>query len=185
LLVQIYEAVAPAFTLVDGILALEGQGPGRGGRPRELGLLVGGPNAHAVDKTICTLLGLNPLELLTCRQAAQLGVYNGLVRVRGDIDIVDDFKFPELHSLSLGPESLSRFMRRYVIQKPVVDNQACKLCGECWKICPAKVITHNARGIKFDYDGCIRCYCCIEVCPHGAIRAREPILGRIRRRFII
>ncbi|MEJ2037408.1 MAG: DUF362 domain-containing protein [Desulfosarcinaceae bacterium] len=184
LLVQIYEAVAPAFTLVDGILAMEGQGPGRSGLPRELGLLVGGDNAHAVDKTICTVLGMNPLELLTCQQASKLGVFNGLVEVNGDIHIIDDYHFPELASLSLGPERLNRFMRRYVIQKPVVDNEACKLCGECWKICPAKVITHNTRGIKFDYDGCIRCYCCIEVCLHAAICAREPLLGRIRRYFL-
>jgi MinD superfamily P-loop ATPase len=97
---------------------------------------------------------------------------------------VDDFKFPELHTLSLGPDSLNRFMRRYVIQKPVVDNQRCRLCGECWQICPAQVISHNDKSIRFDYQGCIRCYCCLEVCPHGAIQAKEPLLGRLRRRLI-
>lgn len=184
LLVQLYEAVAPGFTIVDGILALEGQGPGKSGRPRELGLLVGGSNAHAVDKTICTLLGLNPEELLTYVQARNLGVYNGEVHVNGDIHIIDDYLFPELSSLSLGSESLNRFMRKYVIQKPVVDNKQCKLCGECWKICPAKAIEHNDRGVQFDYDRCIRCYCCIEVCLHGAVRAKEPLLGKLRRRLI-
>jgi ferredoxin len=129
-------------------------------------------------------LGLDPSELLTYRLARNLGFFDGEVHVNGDIHIVDDFLFPELHSLSLGSESLSRFMRKYVIQKPVVDNQRCKLCGECWKICPAKVISHNIRGIRFDYDKCIRCYCCLEVCLHGAIRAREPLLGKVRRSLI-
>ncbi|RJQ78429.1 MAG: DUF362 domain-containing protein, partial [Desulfobacteraceae bacterium] len=46
LLVQIHQAVAPAFTIVDGVTALEGQGPGRSGRAREMGLLVGGSNTH-------------------------------------------------------------------------------------------------------------------------------------------
>jgi Pyruvate/2-oxoacid:ferredoxin oxidoreductase delta subunit len=184
LLVRIHQAVAPAFTIVDGILALEGQGPGKSGRPRALGLLVGGADAHAVDKTVCTLLGLDPNELLTYRLARELGFFDGDVHVNGDIHIVDDFKFPELHTLSMGPESLNRFMRRYVIQKPVVDNQRCKLCGECWQICPAQVISHNVKGIRFDYQGCIRCYCCLEVCPHGAIQAKEPLLGRLRRRLI-
>ena len=184
LLVQIYEAVAPKFTLVDGILALEGQGPAKSGKPRELGLLVGGANGHAVDKTIATVLGMNPADLLTCSQARDLGVYDGIVHASGDIHILDDFQFPELHSLSLGPESLNRFMRKYVIQKPVVDNDLCKLCGECWKICPANVIEHNDKGIRFDYDGCIRCYCCIEVCLHGALLAKEPLLGRLRRLMI-
>ena len=184
LLVRIHQAVAPAFTIVDGILALEGQGPGKSGRPRELGLLVGGVDAHAVDKTVCTLLGLDPNELLTYRVARELNLFDGDVHVNGDIHIVDDFKFPELHTLSLGPDSLNRFMRRYVIQKPVVDNKRCKLCGECWQICPAQVISHNTKGIRFDYQGCIRCYCCLEVCPHGAIQAREPFLGKLRRQLI-
>jgi uncharacterized protein (DUF362 family)/ferredoxin-like protein FixX len=184
LLVQIYQAVAPAFTIVDGILALEGQGPGQSGRPRELGLLLGGDNAHAVDKTICTVLGLDPNQLLTYQVARQLDLFDGEVHVNGDLDIVDDFLFPELHPLSLGPENLNRFMRRYVIQKPVVDNQRCKLCGECWKICPARVISHNTKGIRFEYEKCIRCYCCLEVCLRGAIRAREPLLGKLWRRLI-
>ncbi len=184
LLVQIYNAVSPAFTLVDGITALEGQGPARSGKPRPIGTLVGGAQGHAVDKTVCTLLGLDPAELLTYRTARELGLFDGKVHVDGNIHIVDDYLFPELNSLSLGPESFNRFMRKHVIQKPVVDNEKCKLCGECWKICPAKVITHDTKGITFDYDKCIRCYCCLEVCLHGAIEAKEPMLGKLRRRLI-
>jgi uncharacterized protein (DUF362 family)/ferredoxin-like protein FixX len=183
LLVQIHQAIAPAFTIVDGILALEGQGPSKGGQPRVLGLLIGGASSYAVDKTVCTFLGLDPNALLTYREATELGFFDGTVHVDGNIDILDDFRFPELHSLSLGGESLSRFMRKYVIQKPMVDNETCKLCSECWRICPAKCISHNIRGIQFDYDTCIRCYCCLEVCLHGAIRAREPLLGKVWRRF--
>lgn len=181
LLVQIYHAVAPAFTIVDGILAMEGQGPGKSGEPCELGVLIGGANGHAVDKTVCTLLGLDPGDLLTVALARELGFFDGAVHVNGDIKIVDDFRFPELNSLSMGPETFNRFMRKYVLQKPVVDNDQCKLCGECWKICPAKAVDHTIRGVQFDYDRCIRCYCCLEVCLHGAIRAREPLLGRLRR----
>lgn len=184
LLVQIYQTVSPAFTIVDGIMALEGQGPAKNGQPRKLGLLIGGANAHAVDKTTCTLLGLDPCELLTYRTARDCGFFDGMVHVDGDIHIVDDYVFPELNSLSLGPDSLNRFMRKYVIQKPVVDNDKCKLCGECWKICPAKVISHHTKGIQFNYDKCIRCYCCLEVCLHAAIEAREPMLGKLRRRLM-
>ena len=135
LVVQIHQAVRPAFTIVDGVIALEGQGPGKSGQPRVMGRLIGGADTHAVDKTICTLLGLDPNALLTYKQALALGFFDGAVHVNGNIDILDDFRFPELHSLSLGSESVNTFMRKYVIQKPVVDNDACKLCGECWKIC--------------------------------------------------
>jgi uncharacterized protein (DUF362 family)/NAD-dependent dihydropyrimidine dehydrogenase PreA subunit len=184
LLVQIYQAVSPGYTIIDGITALEGQGPGKSGQPRQMGLMIGGANGHAVDKTTCTLLGLAPDDLLTYRMAREHEHFDGTVHVDGDIHIIDDFNFPELHSLSLGSDSLNRFMRKYVIQKPVVDNNQCKLCGECWKICPAEVISHNTKGINFDYNNCIRCYCCLEVCLHGAIKAKEPLLGKLRRRLI-
>ena len=106
LIVQIYQAVSPGFTVVDGILALEGQGPGKSGTPRQLGLIVAGDDGYAVDKTICTLLGLEPDRLLTCHQARALNLFNGEVRVNGDLRIVDDFVFPQLHSMSLDRKSV-------------------------------------------------------------------------------
>jgi uncharacterized protein (DUF362 family)/Pyruvate/2-oxoacid:ferredoxin oxidoreductase delta subunit len=183
LLVRLYETLAPAVTLLDGILALEGQGPGKGGSPRSLDLLIAGKNAHAVDKVVCLLLALDASRLATCRQAAEAGVFDGEARVSGSLNIVYDFSFPELGPLTFGPPSLARLLRRFGIQRPVPDRRICRLCGECWNICPAKVIRHTDRQIAIDYAKCIRCYCCIEVCPHAAIRAKQPLLGRILHRF--
>jgi ferredoxin len=179
LIVSIFEAVGPAYTIMDGILAMEGQGPGRSGTPRELGLLMGGKNAHAVDHVACLQVGLDPDTLETHRNAREMGVYDGSVHINGDLKILDDFQFPELGSLTMGPDYLGRFMRRFFIQQPVADNKTCKLCGECWKYCPAKAISYTDRGITFNTDTCIRCYCCLEVCPHAAIRAKKPIAGRV------
>jgi uncharacterized protein (DUF362 family)/Pyruvate/2-oxoacid:ferredoxin oxidoreductase delta subunit len=179
LIVSIYEAVMPAYTILDGILAMQGQGPGRSGTPRELGLLMGGKNAHAVDHVACLNVGLDPESLATQHIARQMGVYDGRVHVNGDLRILDDFQFPELGSLTMGPAYLGRLMRRFVIQQPAVSNQACKLCGECWKYCPAKAISYTDRGISFDTEACIRCYCCLEVCPHAAIRAKTPLAGKL------
>ena len=184
LLVQIYQTVAPDFTILDGILALEGQGPGKSGTPRELGLVLGGADGHAIDRTVCTIFGLDPNQLLTHLCAREMGICADEIHVNGNLQIIDDFHFPELHALSLGPESLSRFMRKYVIQRPVINKKICKICGECWKICPAKAIAHDVKGVHIAMEKCIRCYCCIEVCPHAAIVAKEPIFGRFWRRFI-
>nr|MBC2711211.1 DUF362 domain-containing protein [Desulfosarcina sp.] len=153
LIVSIFEAVGPAYTIMDGILAMEGQGPGRSGTPRELGLLIGGKSAHAVDHVVCLQVGLDPEYLETQRNAREMGVYD--------------------------PDYLGWFMRKFVIQKPVADNKACKLCGECWKYCPAQAISYTDRGISFNTDTCIRCYCCLEVCPHAAIRAQKPLAGKV------
>lgn len=179
LIVSIFEAVGPAYTIMDGILAMEGQGPGKSGTPRELGLLMGGKNAHAVDHVVCLQVGLNPDTLETQRNARALGVYDGRVHINGDLNILNDFQFPELGAITMGPDFLGRFMRKYVIQQPVADNQACKLCGECWKYCPAQAISYTDRGISFNTDTCIRCYCCLEVCPHAAIQAKKPLVGSV------
>jgi uncharacterized protein (DUF362 family)/Pyruvate/2-oxoacid:ferredoxin oxidoreductase delta subunit len=179
LIVSVHEAVAPAYTILDGILAMEGQGPGKSGTPRELNLILGGKSAHAVDHVACLLVGMDPEKLETQRNAREMKVYDGAVHINGNLKILDDFQFPELGSLTMGPDSLGRFMRKYVIQQPVADNKRCKLCGECWAYCPAGAISHTDRGIYFDTDACIRCYCCLEVCPHAAIRAKKPLAGKI------
>lgn len=179
LVVSIYEAVGPGYTIIDGILAMEGQGPGKSGTPRHLGVMLAGKDAHAVDHVACLMTGMAPESLETQRNAREMGVYKGDVHINGDLNILNDFQFPELGSLAMGPEYLGRFMRRFVIQQPVANNKVCKLCGECWKYCPARAISHTDRGISFNTDTCIRCYCCLEVCPHAAIRAKKPLAGKI------
>ncbi|MDH4028171.1 MAG: DUF362 domain-containing protein, partial [Nitrospirota bacterium] len=41
LLVKIFQAVRPSVTILDSILAMQGQGPGKSGEPRELGIIMG------------------------------------------------------------------------------------------------------------------------------------------------
>jgi uncharacterized protein (DUF362 family)/Pyruvate/2-oxoacid:ferredoxin oxidoreductase delta subunit len=184
LLVQICRAVEPGITIVDGITALEGQGPGKSGTPKNLGLIAGSRNVYALDMTLCKVLGLDPDQLQTHRAAQELGLLPEKINLKGRFHVLDDFVFPDIGPLIMGPTILHRFMRRHIIQKPVEDNKACKLCGECWKYCPAKAITHNIKGIRFNYDTCIRCYCCLEICPHGAIRMKEPFIGKLIRPYI-
>lgn len=184
LLVQICRAVAPCITLVDGIAALEGQGPGKSGTPRDLGLIAGSRNAYALDMTLSRVLGLDPAMLPTHRAAQELNLLPESIKLKGRFHVLDDFAFPDLGPLNLGPKMLHGFMRRNILQKPVGNNKACKLCGECWKVCPAKAIAHNIKGIRFNYNACIRCYCCLEICPHGVIRMHEPLLGKLVRPYL-
>ncbi len=184
LLVQIYMAVGPAVTVMDGILAMEGEGPGRSGTPREIGVLIGSRDAVALDHAVCGMLGLDPYSLLTNRAAREMGLVEDEVLMESDIPRIDDFRLPEISPLIFGPPKLHGFMRRHFVQRPVSDQSACRLCGECWKYCPAKAIKPHGKKIGFDYDKCIRCYCCLEVCPHAAIRAKETLPGRIVRKVL-
>jgi ferredoxin len=183
LLVQICQAVKPTVTLVDGILAMEGQGPGKRGKPRYLGVLVGSSDTPAADWAICRMLGIDPDSLPTLKAARELGLLNGSIRISGDIIRIDHFELPVLGPLTFGPRLFRKFLRKHLVQRPVVDQNDCQFCGECWQYCPAKAITPYANIIGFDYDRCIRCYCCVEICPHGALEAKETLPGKVIRKI--
>ncbi|MDH4232715.1 MAG: DUF362 domain-containing protein [Nitrospirota bacterium] len=184
LLVRICRAIGPSVTLLDGILAMEGQGPGKSGLPRRLGLLLAGTDPVAVDMTVCRMLGLDPMSLLTNRMAAETGTAPPDIRVDGELQVIENFLLPEITPLVFGPKSLHGFMRRHLVQRPLCDDALCRLCGECWKYCPAGAIKAVNKKVRFDYDACIRCYCCIEVCPHGALRAAETVYGKVARKLL-
>jgi uncharacterized protein (DUF362 family)/Pyruvate/2-oxoacid:ferredoxin oxidoreductase delta subunit len=182
LLARICLTLNPTFNLLDGILALEGNGPGRGGTPRPLGVLLAGNDPFAVDGAVCRMIGLDPLASPILKAASALGRPPAEPKIDGELPAIRDFRLPDLSSVVYGPARLQGFFRRQLLRRPVCDGALCRSCGDCWKICPAKAITPEERGLRFAYDRCIRCYCCVEVCPCGALATAEPLAGRIVRR---
>ena len=179
LLVRICATLKPTFNILDGVLAMEGPGPGKGGIPRHLGVIMAGRDAFTLDAVVCRMLGLSPEELFTHAVALKSGLVDETHEVIGDLPRVRGFQFPEMGSMLFGPKPLHGLMRQHLIQRPVIDAEICKSCRDCAKYCPAEAISFQGKEAAFDYDKCIRCYCCLEVCPHGAMRAEEPRLGRI------
>ncbi len=54
--------------------------------------------------------------------------------------------------------------------KIVIDDNICKKCGTCARVCPVKAISGEPGiGFKIDYDKCVKCGTCIEKCPFKAI----------------
>ena len=184
LLVQICHNLAPALTIVDGIMAMEGQGPGKSGTPRELGIVVGSRSAFAADWAICKCLGIEPDELATNRAATHLGLVDESHYITGDFHMIHDFKFPDLGPLTYGSGYFQKVARRHLLQKPVVNDRLCGVCSKCWEYCPARAVIRSQHKVRFDYDRCIRCYCCQEVCPEGAIRTVQPLAGKLVRKII-
>ena len=182
LLVQIARTLKPSFNILDGILALEGDGPGRGGVPRQVGLLLSGCDPFAVDLAVCRMLGLDQEKVPLLKAAAENNGPLPEPEIDGTLSAVRDFRLPCLTPLIYGPRFLHAFVRRQLLRRPVCDGGLCRLCGECWKICPAGAIMPEEKPLRFDYNRCIRCYCCIEICPFGALRTVETLAGRIVRR---
>ena len=183
LLVRIYQVVNPAATILDGIRALEGQGPGKRGTPKDVGIVAASGDAISLDMVICRLLGVDPQKVPTCRHAKAHSLNSHPAEAAGDMPAISDFNLPEPGDPHFGPRFLQGFLRRHLFARPVPDMSTCRLCGECAAYCPASAITIDRKQVNFDYNQCIRCYCCIEVCPHGALQAIETPLGKIKRRL--
>ena len=58
------------------------------------------------------------------------------------------------------------------IGQPVIDKAKCTLCGECVSRCPSRAIVmdREKRSIGINYDECVFCVLCEEVCPAGAVK---------------
>jgi uncharacterized protein (DUF362 family) len=61
-----------SFAIVDGIVAMEGNGPIQGS-PKPVGALVMGRDLVAVDATCCRIMGVDPEKVSFLRQAAGFG----------------------------------------------------------------------------------------------------------------
>lgn len=183
LLVAIHQAVPPAVSILDGILALEGDGPGKGGKPRKIGVLIGSDNSFALDMVVSEMLDVyyeNVPILKIARDEHLIPSFD----IDGMLPKVRRFQLPAGSRLVFGPKVMQNFLRHHTLAWPVCEQPLCQMCGKCREICPAKAIKDVKDRIEFDYTKCIRCYCCVEVCPYGALRSRETLTGRITRRLI-
>ena len=127
LIVQIHQAVGPLYTLIDGVMGLEGHGPGKAGRPVTPGILIGSPSAHAADHAVCDLIGWPPGRLPTLRAAEELGLDHRPRQVTGDGPVHIRLQLPEAGTARFGPAFLQPFLRRHLFRRPVADADRCRL----------------------------------------------------------
>lgn len=187
MLVDLHYRTAPVLSIMDAVTAMQGNGPGSGD-PVDLGLIIAGADASAVDAVSCGIVGLDPSLLYTLAEAKKAGrgtTALSEITVAGpsaaDVS-VSGFRFPATGPLiSALPPALTRIARRILTPRPVIIPDICIECGRCEKICPARAVTGPpARRraamppgrMTIDYTACIRCFCCQEICPEGAVTIR-------------
>jgi len=74
----------PDFCLVDGVIAHEGTLGPSAGKPKYMGLLVGGKDPVAVDSTCAKIMGFNPHRIGHIQKAKKLGLGNDVTQVVGE-----------------------------------------------------------------------------------------------------
>jgi uncharacterized protein (DUF362 family)/Pyruvate/2-oxoacid:ferredoxin oxidoreductase delta subunit len=179
MLLELYLLREPDLNIVDAIVAMEGDGPGSGD-PCQVGLLLAGANAVAVDLIAAEIAGM-PKKLLYLENAARKRGLPGSRReeietcgVPLDQPLCRPLRLPHLSDLQFGlPAFLKNRLRNQFSSRPEVVTQKCELCGACLRSCPPEAIRVEGGRLRFDYQRCIRCFCCRELCPHAALRLKD------------
>ena len=188
MLIEVYLLRLPDLNIVDAVVAMEGDGPGSGD-PCEVGLLMAGDNAVAVDQVAAEVAGI-PKKLLYLESAARGMELPGARREEITVIGADPatalarpLRLPHLSDVQFGlPRFLKNRLRHQFTARPEVAQEKCELCGICVKACPPEAIRVQGGRLRFDYQRCIRCFCCRELCPHAALTLKDGFLLRLMKK---
>ncbi len=172
LLLDLYMAIRDQVKLhvVDAHVAMEGEGP-MAGDPVELGLIIAGGDAVAVDLVASSIMGWDPVnEVGTNYLAIQRGLGP---KGMDEVEMLGESIESVMHQMKKPVTHQDGQMFLDIRMPIVVDPEKCIACGVCAKVCPADVIT-IAELPEFNMDKCIQCFCCCELCPQGAMKAIRP-----------
>lgn len=185
MLLDLHLALRPRFTIIDALIAMEGQGPGSG-RPRRLDSLFAARDAIALDAALADRTAHERRSVYTLAAAARRGLIDleRPYRLAGDpVEPATDFQLVARDLQRLVPGPLHRLARDLVTARPrLVDPGACIRCGECEQICGAEAVHLDPLPV-YDDRRCVRCYACTEVCPTRAIDNVSPPLARLLTRL--
>ncbi len=185
ILADIYQEARPALTIIDGISAMEGEGPGTSGKVRQLNLLLAGSDCVALDTVMARIMGIKHQEVLSTREAALRGLgEDNLSKIKIEGEGIDKlnirpFILPQASKLNNLPDAFKIILKWLIRYYPYSLRLKCTRCGHCVNICPKKCIMLKKKGIVFNYKQCIACFCCQESCPAAAIGVKKSILAKL------
>ena len=178
--------LGPDLSLMDGIWAMEGNGP-TGGQRRDLHVIAGSESPWALDVAAASLVGLEPEKITMLREGHERG-YGPLdlseLELVGDpmeTLLAPDFLKAQASSTDF-IDRLPKFLRpaakKLATPYPRIDKKRCVGCGKCAESCPQHTISLRDGKAVIRYQNCIRCFCCHEMCPKHVVQIKR--LGLLR-----
>ena len=193
MLLDVVAALAPRLSLMDAVVGLEGEGPGTGGRPRQVGVLLASRDPVALDRVACRIVGIDERSVPVLRAAERRGLARldrppAVVGVPVEELVVSGFL--GVRDRWTGGRFASSPAVKWLLGKTLVDatsprprprQERCTGCATCERACPTGAIVVRQRLAVVDDGSCIRCYCCHELCPENAVDLEPALLGRLVR----
>ena len=189
MLIDLNKCVAPKLYVIDGILAMEGNGPGSGD-PVPMNVLLMATDPVALDSVFSRLVYLKPEMVPTNYHGEKMGLGTwkeeeiALLTPDGKISMAEAVKKygnPDFHvdRTEVRKNIWTRMAGALKVfqKKPYIDADKCVRCGICVQSCPVPGKAVDFRKGKgklpvYDYRKCIRCFCCQEMCPKKAIKVK-------------
>ncbi len=188
MLLDLLSLLKPTLTIMDGVIGMEGDGPGSSGNPKKIGVILASPSCLEADYIATQIMGFKPQEIPLLRTAMKLSLINETKILGASIEEVkvEDLKVPKLTQDRAALMHLN-FIKRLIYPyaksgltlRPFPINKLCTGCKICAESCAQKAITMVNSKAVIDDDKCIRCYCCHEMCPEAAIELKQSLLARI------
>ncbi len=189
MLVDLNLLIKPRLHIMDGITAMEGNGP-RSGNPKQMNVIIMSDDPVAIDATFCRMVDLNPELIPTIYYGESFGLGKWK---EADIEYLGDNPkefISKDFDIDKGPVkaeniAIASLFRSIALRKPFINESVCIKCGVCVEACPLpdKALSFKDGNRKkppvYDYKKCIRCYCCQEMCPEEAIDVKTPLLGKL------
>lgn len=185
--------IKPRLHIMDGIMAMEGNGP-QSGDPIPMKLILASDDPVALDSTFCRLVHLDPQLVATNIHACDYGVgvmdedqidiitKEGILTSQQAVEKWGNPSFNVQRDKNFrGMFTAIGFLQPLMDKKPFVKKDKCIGCGMCIKACPLdpKAIFFKKGKPAYNHKKCIKCYCCQEMCPEKAIDVKNTLLAKI------
>jgi ferredoxin len=167
MLLDILTLVRPQLFIMDGIVGMQGQGPGSGD-PLKMDLVLASTDYVALDIAVCKILGVEPVGIPVLKRAKLRGLWPDRI----DYPILEPAQ-AAIQGFRL-PNTADHLLtgKKHPGKSPVITDK-CTGCGDCESICPKDAVRVQGWKAAVTYSKCIRCFCCHEVCPEDAIMLRR------------
>ncbi len=169
----INKAVNVSLNIMDGIIAMDKQGPVTG-HVYEAGKILISEDSLALDAVAADMAGacIKNIPFYSSAIEQRIGEWDlGRIEVCGDFGAppkLAGFKIPRSLITGRGGGPAMKFIVDLMKTRPEMDLGMCKGCNVCVDSCPVKAIDRETK--RIDYSKCIECMCCHEMCVHKAVK---------------